>query len=263
MDYRDPGLEASSRPYSSFAHPVPSSSDSSPHYSPNPSQAGASTASYQTQSSSRSRASAHATANAKVKLVCVGDGGVGKTCLLIGYADNVFPTEYIPTVFENYVTKVPFGESKVVEFALWDTAGQEEYDRLRPLSYPETDVLLVCFAVDYPASLENVEEKWYPEVNHFCEGVPTILVATKTDLRRDSRTLDLLKAQGRTPITTAEGQAAARRIKAKYAEVSAMKGEGVNDVFEMALREALKGSGGGLTGLVKTGRKKGNRCSIL
>jgi Ras family len=48
---------------------------------------------------------------------------------------------------------------KAVELALWDTAGQEEYDRLRPLSYPETDLLFVCFAIDCPNSLENVMDK--------------------------------------------------------------------------------------------------------
>jgi len=56
------------------------------------------------------------------------------------------------------VTTVPF-EGKLVELALWDTAGQEEYDRLRPLSYPESNVILVVFAIDYPTSLENVTDK--------------------------------------------------------------------------------------------------------
>jgi hypothetical protein len=65
---------------------------------------------------------------------------------------------YIPTVFENYVTQVTF-EGKVVELALWDTAGQEEYDRLRPLSYPESDVILIVFSVDFPVSLANVQDK--------------------------------------------------------------------------------------------------------
>lgn len=68
--------------------------------------------------------------------------------------------KYVPTVFENYITHVPHVPSgKQVELALWDTAGQEEYDRLRPLSYPETDLLLVCFAIDCPNSLENVMDK--------------------------------------------------------------------------------------------------------
>ena len=65
---------------------------------------------------------------------------------------------YVPTVFENYVTQVNF-EGKVVELALWDTAGQEEYDRLRPLSYPESDVILIVFSIDFPVSLANVQDK--------------------------------------------------------------------------------------------------------
>ena len=111
------------------------------------------------------------------KFVVVGDGGCGKTCLLISYSQGYFPEvrmlsckialltdptaqKYVPTVFENYITHTthqPTG--KTVELALWDTAGQEEYDRLRPLSYPETDLLFVCFAIDCPNSLENVMDK--------------------------------------------------------------------------------------------------------
>lgn len=68
--------------------------------------------------------------------------------------------KYVPTVFENYITYPTHPPSgKTVELALWDTAGQEEYDRLRPLSYPETDLIFVCFAIDCPNSLENVMDK--------------------------------------------------------------------------------------------------------
>ena len=68
--------------------------------------------------------------------------------------------KYVPTVFENYITHKPHPPTgKMVELALWDTAGQEEYDRLRPLSYPETDLLLVCFAIDCPNSLDNIMDK--------------------------------------------------------------------------------------------------------
>ncbi|KAG7254093.1 hypothetical protein CRUP_029599, partial [Coryphaenoides rupestris] len=75
-----------------------------------------------------------------------------------------------------------------VELALWDTAGQEDYDRLRPLSYPDTDVILMCFSIDSPDSLENIPEKWTPEVKHFCPNVPIILVGNKKDLRNDEHT---------------------------------------------------------------------------
>lgn len=76
-----------------------------------------------------------------------------------------------------------------MELALWDTAGQEDYDRLRPLSYPDTDVILMCFSVDSPDSLENIPEKWTPEVKHFCPNVPIILVGNKKDLRNDPATI--------------------------------------------------------------------------
>jgi Ras family protein A len=72
---------------------------------------------------------------------------------------NSFGTQvYVPTVFENYVADVEV-DGKHVELALWDTAGQEDYDRLRPLSYPDSHVILICFAVDSPDSLDNVQEK--------------------------------------------------------------------------------------------------------
>ncbi|KAL6400805.1 ras family protein [Ilyonectria robusta] len=92
------------------------------------------------------------------KLVIVGDGACGKTCLLIVFSKGTFPEVYVPTVFENYVADVEV-DGKHVELALWDTAGQEDYDRLRPLSYPDSHVILICFAVDSPDSLDNVQEK--------------------------------------------------------------------------------------------------------
>jgi len=176
----------------------------------------------------------------KKKLVVVGDGGCGKTCLLIVYAENRFPEAYIPTVFENYVTQVQF-EGKQIELALWDTAGQEEYDRLRPLIYPESDVILIVFSIDFPVSLANVQDKWHPEVAHFCEGVPLILIGTKIDLRKDETTRRMLSAQGQRTVTPEQGQAVAKEIGAKYMECSSKTGQGVKDVFNAALKESVKG----------------------
>lgn len=117
-----------------------------------------------------------------MKMVVVGDGGCGKTCLLVSYCQQKFPEIYVPTVFENYVTNVLTPNNKLIELALWDTAGQEEYERLRPLSYPDVDILIVCFALDNIISLQNVKDIWFPEVNHFCPGIPILLVGTKADL---------------------------------------------------------------------------------
>ena len=130
------------------------------------------------------------TCNYKMKLVIVGDGAVGKSCLLISYSLNQFPEIYVPTVFENYVRTVMSPSGKSIELALWDTAGQEEYDRLRPLSYPEADMILICFALDNLTSLMNVKEIWFPEVSHYCPGIPVILVGTKADLENKSGSLE-------------------------------------------------------------------------
>ncbi|KAI8095058.1 P-loop containing nucleoside triphosphate hydrolase protein [Gilbertella persicaria] len=191
------------------------------------------------------------------KLVIVGDGACGKTCLLIVFSRGTFPELYVPTVFENYVADVEV-DGKNVELALWDTAGQEDYDRLRPLSYPDSHVILICFSIDSPDSLDNVQEKWISEVLHFCQGLPILLVACKKDLRNDPAKIEELRKTSQRPVTAEEGLGVAQKIGAyKYLECSAKSGEGVREVFENATRAALmmnKSSGG------KGGKKK---CLIL
>ncbi|KAG5886506.1 hypothetical protein JTB14_014689 [Gonioctena quinquepunctata] len=173
------------------------------------------------------------------KLVVVGDGACGKTSLLIVFSKDEFPEVHRPTVFENYVADIEV-EGKQVELSLWDTAGQEDYDRLRPLSYPDTDVLLICFSIDSPESLENIPEKWAPEVRYFCPNVPFILVGNKKDLRNDPVVMKELKAEGREPLHPRYGRSVAERIDAfAFLECSAKTKEGIREVFETATRAAL------------------------
>ena len=114
-------------------------------------------------------------------------------------------------------------DGRPISLGLWDTAGQEDYDRLRPLSYPDSHVILICFAVDSPDSLDNVQEKvffcyphvhavrsltnynqWISEVMHFCPGLPLILVGCKKDLRRDPKTIENLRKTSQRPVTPEE-----------------------------------------------------------
>uniref|UniRef100_A0A3Q2YU66 Ras homolog family member B n=1 Tax=Hippocampus comes TaxID=109280 RepID=A0A3Q2YU66_HIPCM len=179
-------------------------------------------------------------AEIRKKLVVVGDGACGKTCLLIVFSKDEFLELYVPTVFETYVADIEV-DSKKVQLALWDTAGQEDYDRLRPLSYPDTNVILMCFSVDSPDSLENIPEKWVPEVKHFCPNVPIILVANKKDLRNDENVKNELSRLKMEPVRPEDGRAMAARIGAHdYLECSAKTKEGIWEVFEAAARAALK-----------------------
>ncbi|KAG8887547.1 Rho GTPase [Tulasnella sp. 332] len=200
------------------------------------------------------------------KLVVCGDGAIGKTSLCNVFTRGTFIQVYEPTVFENYVHDIVV-DDQTVELSLWDTAGaddiigvqpqrslttrlgQEEFDRLRSLSYAETHVVMLCFSVDNPTSLENVESKWVDEILEFCPGVKIVLVALKCDMREDSAVVDRLARIGSHPVDYDDGLAVARRIRAsRYLECSAKHNRGVNEVFYETARVSIgaraKGSSG-------------------
>jgi Ras-related C3 botulinum toxin substrate 1 len=194
-----------------------------------------------------------------IKLVVVGDGAVGKTCLLIAYTSNSFPREYVPTVFDNYTAHVMV-EGRTISLGLWDTAGQEDYDRLRPLSYPQTDVFLLCFSLVNSTSFKNVKIKWLREVRHHCPNAKLILVGTKSDAREDKDALEKMPA-GMKPVETAEGEALAKEIGAiRYMECSALTQKGLKNVFDAAIKAIL------LPGKVRQPPKNKNQnggCALL
>jgi Ras homolog gene family, member A len=151
-------------------------------------------------------------------------------------------------------------DGKHVELALFDTPGQEDYDRLRPLFYPDSHVILICFAIDSPDSLDNVQEKWISEVLHFCQGLPIILVGCQKDLRDNPKTIAELKKTSQHPVTWEEGNEVRKRIGAyKYIECSSRTAEGCREVLEQATRAALLVKGKRKVGLRRLARLFGSK----
>jgi len=167
-----------------------------------------------------------------IKCVVVGDGTVGKTCLLITYTMKAFPKDYVPTVFDNY-NAVVMWDGLPINLGLWDTAGQDDFQMMRPMSYQNADIFLVFFAIDNPVSFQNVKYKWIPEITKGdSREVPRILVGTKNDCRDDETRLTELRAKNIKPVTYKQGKKLAKETNCvSYIECSAITNKGFRDVF--------------------------------
>ncbi|XP_053393141.1 ras-related C3 botulinum toxin substrate 1-like isoform X2 [Mercenaria mercenaria] len=171
-----------------------------------------------------------------IKCIVVEDGNVGKTCLIMSYAENQFPGEYVPEVVSSvsppYQVRVTV-DGRACSISIWDTPGQEEYNRLRPLSYPHTDIFLMCFSLVTKSTFENIRQKWYPEIKQHCPDTPIVLVGIKLDKRDNSSEKETLLNKS---ITNAEGMRLAQQVNVfKYLECSAKTGSGVKQVFDEAI----------------------------
>lgn len=112
---------------------------------------------------------------------------------------------------------------------LFDTAGQEEWDTLRKMAYPGTDVIILCFSVIRPDSMSNILSKWIIEINKFIPNALIVLVGTQVDLRSET-------ASSEKSITTREGEELRQCIKAfKYIECSALTQKNIKEVFDACI----------------------------
>jgi Ras-related C3 botulinum toxin substrate 1 len=187
-----------------------------------------------------------------IKCVVVGDGTVGKTCLLITYTMKAFPKDYVPTVFDNY-NAVVMWDGQPINLGLWDTAGQDDFQMMRPMSYQNADIFLVFFAIDNPVSFQNVKYKWIPEITKGdSREVPRLLVGTKNDCRDDEKRLGELKAKNIKPITYKQGKKLANETSCvSYIECSAITNKGFRDVFGQTIMAIIN---------FRNGKRPGSAC---
>ncbi|XP_063739750.1 cdc42 homolog isoform X2 [Eleginops maclovinus] len=185
----------------------------------------------------------------KVNCVLVGDGAVGKTSLIVSYTTNGYPSEYVPTAFDNFTVMVVV-DGKPVRLQLCDTAGQwglvdgsinDELDRLRPLCYRNADVFLLCYSVVRPCSLRSLVDRWVPEIRQQCPDTPLVLVGTQLDLREDVQVLIQLAQNQQRPVGTEEGQQLAEELGVVgFVECSALTQKNLKDPFDSALLASIQ-----------------------
>lgn len=177
----------------------------------------------------------------ELKLVFVGDSSCGKTCCIVAHTQGRFVDAQPPSAFDVSASEVRVDGEHAVALSMWDTSGDAEFDRLRPLSYDAADCVVVVFSVVEPLSLASARARWCPEAAHFCPAVPIVLVGTKVDLRADRDTIGRLDARGVDPVSPEQGAKAAKELGALgYFECSAKTFAGVSATFEGTARTTLE-----------------------
>ncbi|KAL4503311.1 hypothetical protein ABPG72_000917 [Tetrahymena utriculariae] len=172
-----------------------------------------------------------------MKLVAVGDGAVGKTCILHRYMNDAYSEEHIPTIFENSFMMVKI-DKKTVQLGIWDTAGQEEYNRLRPLSYSNTDVFLIVFSVVDPESFDNALKKWYPELQQVQPKSLKIFVGNKIDLLESEE--NKKKSSKNAPINSQQVKQIVNELGCEYFECSAKLDQGIKEIFQKSIQDVIQ-----------------------
>ncbi|XP_023266753.1 rho-related GTP-binding protein RhoN-like [Seriola lalandi dorsalis] len=168
----------------------------------------------------------------RCKIVVVGDTQCGKTALLHVFAKDCYPENYVPTVFENYTASFEIDKQRI-ELNMWDTSGSSYYDNVRPLAYPDSDAVLICFDISRPETLDSVIKKWQGETQEFCPNAKVVLVGCKLDMRTDVNTLRELSKPG-SMIARQMGAVAYVECTSKVSENS------VRDVFHITTLASVR-----------------------
>lgn len=165
----------------------------------------------------------------KLKCVFLGDSEVGKTWIITTFITGENPNDQMPTIFDSFTCNIDL-KGQNVDLSLWDTAGELKYDRIRQLSYPNTDMFFICYAINNVASFNNVKH-WLNEIKEL--EIPAILVATKYDVRDDYTQQDI--------VTTEMGKKMAKEHNfVDFVETSALERRNLYLLFEKAVDHKMK-----------------------
>ena len=170
------------------------------------------------------------------KICIVGNGGVGKTSMVLRYCENSFKENYIMTIGSNFSTKtvdlVDYPQFQV-KLQIWDLAGQKHFSFVRPPFYRGATGIIYVFDLTRRSSFSDLIE-WRSEVEKVVTDKPSLLVGNKLDLA----------AVGKREVSEQEGYALKSEMGAtKYFETSAKQGDSIEDLFKVLTLEILKTSG--------------------
>ncbi|RZC42966.1 cell division control protein 42 -like protein [Asbolus verrucosus] len=173
----------------------------------------------------------------KIKCVIVGDKEVGKTALAVSYSNDSFPSEYVPTAYDNYNVEVQV-DGKPIRLELCDTAGEDDFNPLRNLCYPGADVFILCFSIVKPSSFQSACTRWADELARLETTV--VLVGTQCDLQNNTDVLRGLRMRRQRPVRASEARDLAERLNAPYVETSAKTCHHLKEAFDLAITLALR-----------------------
>ena len=197
-----------------------------------------------------------------MKVTTIGDGAVGKTSILTSYTYKNCPDKYDPTVFDTYVASIEFKTTKrnfFISLTLADTAGQEDYEALRHLCYPGTDIFLITFALNDRQSFTNIKSKWARDVFDPAKvksslGCPIIIVGNKLDLRNGGTPNCVTREEGESLVNVLK-EMAPKDTNITYMESSATEYIGIKEIFDSAVRHQIA--------QIDASRPSKSKCSIL
>jgi len=162
------------------------------------------------------------------KLVLIGDSGVGKSCLLLRFADDAFTESYISTIGVDFRFRTVKIDEKTVKLQIWDTAGQERFRTITSAYYRGADGIIMVYDVTSMDSFDHVND-WLKEVNRYAsEGTCKLLVGNKSD-----RTIDKV-------VTTEQAKEFADELGIEFLETSAKSAKNVEEAFLAMAGELIR-----------------------